>query len=135
MNARSLVAIIGVASVVLMGPVARAADEWFMPGEQTIKAVDQGTLIKSQGGRWTKDVKQMRIGVEGANGFRTRESRRKVGSEGCSGTQGTAPGGDGRVQDRWYCPDGQAPDLGIRLRGRERRAAGWVAAANASQLR
>ena len=67
MNARSLVAIIGVASVVLMGPVARAADEWFMLGEQTIKAVDQGTLIKSSGGRWAKDIKQMRIGVEGAD--------------------------------------------------------------------
>jgi hypothetical protein len=36
MNARSLVAIIGVASVVLMGPVARAVDELFMLGEQTI---------------------------------------------------------------------------------------------------
>ena len=67
MNARSLVAIIGIASVVLMGPVARAADEWFMLGEQTIKAVDQGTLIKSSGGRWAKDIKQMRIGVEGAD--------------------------------------------------------------------
>ena len=67
MNVRSLVAIIGVASVVLMGPVARAADEWFMLGEQTIKAVDRGTLIKSQGSRWAKDVKQMRIGVEGAD--------------------------------------------------------------------
>ena len=69
MNARSLVAILGVASVVLMGPVgsARAADEWSMLGEQTIKAVDQGTLIKSSGGRWAKDIKQMRIGVEGAD--------------------------------------------------------------------
>jgi hypothetical protein len=67
MNVRSLVAILSVVSVVLMGPVARAADEWFVLGEQPIKAVDQGTLIKSQGGRWTKDVKQMRIGVEGAN--------------------------------------------------------------------
>lgn len=67
MNARFLVAIIGIASVVLMGPVARAADEWFMLGEQTIKAVDQGTLIKSSGGRWAKDIKQMRIGVEGAD--------------------------------------------------------------------
>jgi hypothetical protein len=67
MNVRFLVAVLAIASVVLMGPVARAADEWVMLGEQTIKAVDQGTLIKASGGRWTKDVKQMRIGVEGAD--------------------------------------------------------------------
>jgi hypothetical protein len=67
MSVRSLVAILAVVSIVLMGPVARAADEWFMLGEQTIKAADQGTLIKSSGGRWAKDVKQMRIGVVGAD--------------------------------------------------------------------
>ena len=69
MKVRSLVASLGVASVVLMGAVgsARAADEWFVLGEQTIKSVDQGVTIKSQGGRWAKDVKQMRIGVEGAD--------------------------------------------------------------------
>ena len=64
-----LAASLGVASVVLMGAVssARAADEWFVLGEQTIKSIDQGVTIKSEGGRWTKDVKQMRIGVEGAD--------------------------------------------------------------------
>jgi hypothetical protein len=69
MNVRSLVAIVGIVSVVLMGLVGstRAADEWVMLGEQTIKAVDQGTLIKAEGNRWKKDVKQMRIGVEGAD--------------------------------------------------------------------
>ena len=69
MKVRSLVASLAVASVVLMGAVGsvRAADEWFMLGQQTIKSVDQGVTIKSQGGRWTKDVKQMRIGVEGAD--------------------------------------------------------------------
>jgi hypothetical protein len=46
---------------------ARAADQWFMLGEQTIKAVDQGVTIKSAGNRWAKDIKQMRIGVEGAD--------------------------------------------------------------------
>jgi hypothetical protein len=35
--------------------------------EQTIKSVDQGVDIKSQGGRWEKDVKQTRISVEGAD--------------------------------------------------------------------
>ena len=64
-----LVASLAVVSVVLMGAVggARAADQWFMLGEQTIKSVDQGVMIKSQGNRWAKDVKQMRIGVEGAD--------------------------------------------------------------------
>jgi hypothetical protein len=69
MKARSSMVSLTVAVVVLMGAVdsARAADQWFMLGEQTIKSVDQGVTIKSQGGRWTKDVKQMRIGVEGAD--------------------------------------------------------------------
>ena len=66
---KSWVASLAVASVVLMSAMgsARAADEWFMLSQQTINAVDQGVTIKSQGGRWTKDVKQMRIGVEGAD--------------------------------------------------------------------
>ena len=66
---KSWVASLAVASVVLLSAVgsARAADEWFMLSQQTIKSVDQGVTIKSQGGRWTKDVKQMRIGVEGAD--------------------------------------------------------------------
>ena len=66
---KSWVASLAVASVVILSAVgsARAADEWFMLSQQTIKSVDQGVTIKSQGGRWTKDVKQMRIGVEGAD--------------------------------------------------------------------
>ena len=69
MKARSLVASLAVSSVVLMGAVgtARAADQWFILGEQTIKSVDQGVTIKSEGSRWAKDVKQMRIGVDGAD--------------------------------------------------------------------
>ena len=58
-----------VAAVVLIGAVGsvRAADEWFVLGEQPIKAVDQGVDIKSQGGRWDKDVKQTKLSVEGAD--------------------------------------------------------------------
>jgi hypothetical protein len=58
-----------VTAVVLIGAVGsvRAADEWFVLGEQTIKAADQGVDIKSQGGRWDKDVKQVKIGAEGAD--------------------------------------------------------------------
>ena len=66
---RMLVVSVVVAAVVLLGAggSARAADEWFVLGEQTIKAVDQGVEIKSEGGRWEKDVKQMKMSVEGAD--------------------------------------------------------------------
>ena len=66
---RTFVASVVAAAVVLIGAVgnARAADEWFVLGEQTIKAVDQGVEIKSAGGRWEKDVKQVRMSVEGAD--------------------------------------------------------------------
>jgi hypothetical protein len=58
-----------VAAVALLGAVGsvRAADEWFVLGEQPIKAVDQGVDIKSSGGRWAKDVKQVKLSVEGAD--------------------------------------------------------------------
>ena len=49
------------------GGSAHAADKWFVLGEQTIKAVDQGVEIKSQGGRFEKDVKQMKLSVDGAD--------------------------------------------------------------------
>ena len=35
--------------------------------EQLIKAVDQGVEIKSEGGRREKDVKQVRLSVDGAD--------------------------------------------------------------------
>ena len=46
---------------------ARAADEWFVLGEQAIKAADPSAEIKSQGNRWEKDIKRMRLSVEGAD--------------------------------------------------------------------
>ena len=68
MKVRHVMASLAVVSVVLAGAGGAArADEWFMLGQQTIKSVDQGVTIKSDGGRWKKDVKQMRIGVEGAD--------------------------------------------------------------------
>jgi hypothetical protein len=65
----TLVASFVIVSVVLKGAVssARAADEWFVLGQQTLKAVDQGVEIKSEGGRRTKDVKQTKLSVEGAD--------------------------------------------------------------------
>jgi hypothetical protein len=69
MNMRHLVAILVGASVVVLGAVggARAANEWFVLGEQAIKSADSSVEIKSQGGRWEKDIKQMKISVEGAD--------------------------------------------------------------------
>src|SRR5512132_2141740 len=57
------------ASAVLLGAVgsARAADQWFVMGEQTLKPADPSAEIKTQGGRWKKDVKQVRSSVEGAD--------------------------------------------------------------------
>ena len=57
------------ASAVLLGAVgsARAADEWFVMGEQTLKSADPSVEIKTEGNRWKKDVKQVRLSVEGAD--------------------------------------------------------------------
>ena len=66
---RMFVVSVVVAAVVLLGAggSASAADEWFVLGEQTITAVDQGVEIKSQGGRMQKDVKQVKLSVDGAD--------------------------------------------------------------------
>ena len=57
-----------VASIALMGAVGSArADEWFVLGQQTIKTADPSAAIKSTGNRWAKDVKQVKISVEGAD--------------------------------------------------------------------
>ena len=65
----TLMALFVVASVVLMGAVgsAGAADEWFVLGEQTIKSADPSVEIKSAGSRWEKDVKEVKLSVEGAD--------------------------------------------------------------------
>jgi hypothetical protein len=57
------------AFAVLLGAVsiARAADQWFTLAEQTINATDPSAEIKSKGGRWKKDVKQVKLSVEGAD--------------------------------------------------------------------
>jgi len=70
MKVRYLVACLGAASVVLVGAVgsARAADEWFVLGEKTIKATDPSTEIKAEEGKFLKeDVKKTKISVEGAD--------------------------------------------------------------------
>jgi hypothetical protein len=56
------------ASAVLLGAgTARAADQWFVMGQQTLNATDPSAEIKTEGSRWKKDVKQVRLAVEGAD--------------------------------------------------------------------
>ena len=55
------------ASIVLLGNSVQAADKWFVMGEQAIKATDPSAEIKTAGGRWKKDVKQVKLSVEGAD--------------------------------------------------------------------
>ena len=65
----ALMGLFMVPSVILMGASgsARAADEWFVLGEQAIKSTDPSAAIKSSGGRWDKDVKQVKLSAEGAD--------------------------------------------------------------------
>jgi len=55
-----------VASIALMGS-ARAADQWIMLGEQTLKSIDPSVNINSEGNRWEKDVKSVKLSAEGAD--------------------------------------------------------------------
>jgi len=66
---RTLLASLVVASVALgaLGSAGAADDKWFVLGETTIKATDPSASIKSEGSRWDKDVKQVKISVEGAD--------------------------------------------------------------------
>ena len=66
MKINKLTALVVAASAVLLGS-AIAADEWFVMGEQAIKSADPSVEIKTGGGRWKKDVKQVRLSVEGAD--------------------------------------------------------------------
>lgn len=62
----SLVVAAGFAFTGLIGS-ATAGDQWFTLGEQDISAADPSVTIKSEGSRWDKDVKQVRIAVTGAD--------------------------------------------------------------------
>jgi hypothetical protein len=66
---KTSVFLLGIVTIGLLAPVGNVivADEWFVLSEQTIRSVDQGVNIKSQGGRWDKDVKQVKMSVEGAD--------------------------------------------------------------------
>jgi hypothetical protein len=59
---------VAAASAVLLGTVDSArADEWFVMGEQTLKSADPSADITTEGNRWQKDVKQVKLSVEGAD--------------------------------------------------------------------
>ena len=69
-HTRSWKAVLVVAAVALAGSlgIAKAADDkWFVLGEQTIKSADPSVTIKSEGSRFDKDVKQVKLSVEGAD--------------------------------------------------------------------
>jgi hypothetical protein len=70
MKVRYLMGALGLAAIVLMGAVGstRAADEWFLLSEQTIKSTDPSVRITAEDSkRWKEDVKDVRISVEGAD--------------------------------------------------------------------
>ena len=47
---------------------ASAKDEWFLLGEQAIKATDPSVRVTAEEGKWIKeDVKDVRLSVEGAD--------------------------------------------------------------------
>jgi len=63
----TLIASLGVAVLLFISAASLAADEWFVLSQQTIKSVDQGVELKSEGGRRKTKVKQIKISVEGAD--------------------------------------------------------------------
>ena len=66
----TLMASLVVATATFIGAVGcatAAGDQWFVLGQQTIQAADPSTEIKSTGGRWDKDVKEVKLSAEGAD--------------------------------------------------------------------
>ena len=56
-------------SVALLGTAgsSRAAEQWFVLGQHTIKSVDPSANINSEGNRWHTDVKWVKLAAEGAD--------------------------------------------------------------------
>jgi hypothetical protein len=122
-----------IAAIVLLSAVGsvRAADEWFVLSEQTIKSADQGVEIKSKGGRWDKDVKQVKMSVEGADveikkavfswDNRPNETVTDIGvlKAGGSTTPMNAPGRKGRLKavSVQYTIVGDAPTAVLKVWG------------------
>ena len=69
-NRRTLLASLAIGSVALTGALGSAGaadDKWFVLGQTTLKTTDPSASIKSEGSRWDKDVKQVKLSVEGAD--------------------------------------------------------------------
>lgn len=68
MKIHTLMASFVVASAALLGSMDNArADEWFVLGTQTLNSSNPSATVKSSGGRWDKDVKQVKVSAEGAD--------------------------------------------------------------------
>ena len=70
MNTKSLLMAAFVAVFVALAGCAgvdSAGDQWFVLSEQTLDPAQSTVEIKSSGGRWEKDVKQVKLSVEGAD--------------------------------------------------------------------
>jgi len=65
----TLTALFVAASVGFMGAagIAGAADEWFVLSQQALNPASPSLEIKSEGGRWEKDVKQVKFSVDGGD--------------------------------------------------------------------
>jgi hypothetical protein len=51
----------------LLAGNAQAAEKWFVLGQATLSAANPSVTIKSEGGRWHKDVKQVKLSAEGGD--------------------------------------------------------------------
>ena len=122
-----------VASAAMLGAMsnANAADEWFVLAEQTISASDPSVAIKSKGGRWEKDVKQVKLSAEGADvqvtslilhwDNRTDDTMKNVGTLKSGGQTAAhnAPGRKGRLKSVTvqYKILGDAPSAVLKVWG------------------
>jgi len=59
--------VVAVSAVLLGAADSARADQWFVMGQQTLKSADPSAEIKAEGNRWQKDVKQVKLSVEGAD--------------------------------------------------------------------
>jgi len=67
MKINTLMASFIVASASLFASTNARADEWFVLSTQTLNAANPSASIKSEGGRWDKDVKKVKVSAEGAD--------------------------------------------------------------------
>ncbi|MGY4515773.1 DUF2541 family protein [Lysobacter sp. HA18] len=67
-NTQALMSSFAVATVLFIGSASSAqADDWFVLGQHAVNETDASVEIKSEAGRWKKDVKQVKLSAEGAD--------------------------------------------------------------------